>query len=93
MVNLGQAFFFQGQSLEKVVKNVFILLISPWLPVFYTKTLIKCIKCFFTEMRTFLNISKTTEAASWVKEKSTEKEGGLARISAIEHEWAEDWFA
>jgi len=47
---------------------------------------------FFTEMRTFPNISKTTLAAILVKEKSTEKERGLARISAIEHEWAEDWF-
>jgi len=44
MVNLGQAFFFQGQSLEKVVKNAFILLISLWLAVFNTQTLIKCIK-------------------------------------------------
>ena len=43
-------------------------------------------------MRTFLNISKTTKAAIWFKEKSTEKERGVARNSAIEHDWVEDWF-
>jgi len=41
-------------------------------------------------LRTFVGF--TTEAAIWVKEKSTKKEGGLARTNAIENDWSEDWF-
>jgi len=40
----------------------------------------------------FQILAKLPKLQFGCEEKSTEKEGGLARINAIEHEWVEDWF-